>query len=554
MLLTAFVFPQSNLNNKYRLAKTFENSGNLEKAKKIYEELIAVQPNSNQYSNSLNELYLKLKEYDNSIQFLTNKIKQRPNDVSLYGMLGASYYLKGNHDKAIEVWDNGIKVNRNSLINYTIISNSAIQYRAFDIAIKYLEEGKERAKDPAQFSYQLAQIYTYTMEYGKAAKEYVDALILQPSQLGYVKRRMDTYLSAVGAIEESIEVVSENIDNNAVKELLSFLFKRNNQYDEAFQLEKEMVQNSDGVRIFNFANEAYQARQLAVASKAYSYLIETHPNSRFIPNSEVGFARTLEAKLDEEWMEGKNNWKPISTIDTLGAFKYYKVIETYKSILSFVNGELANESLYRIGNIYKNRFNNSAEAEKYYEKIISNSSLSKYFGKANIELAKIFIQFDKLPEAEIKLKRAMSSSQSEYNDKAEARFLIAKINFYENNFEKSLSVLSNIKEDLANNLSNDAIELGMIINVGKRDSINLSKFANADFLTTQQRLAEAETEYKILSENKNIFFINNISRYKYAELLIVQSKYDIAIEVLKELSDSQEMNIFADRSFYLLAQ
>ena len=148
----------------------------------------------------------------------------------------------------------------------------------------------------------------------------------------------------------------------------------------------------------------------------------------------------------------------------------------------------------------------------------------------------------------------MSSSQSEYNDKAEARFLIAKINFYENNFEKSLSVLSNIKEDLANNLSNDAIELGMIINVGKRDSINLSKFANADFLTTQQRLAEAETEYKILSENKNIFFINNISRYKYAELLIAQSKYDIAIEVLKELSDSQAMNIFEDRRFYLLAQ
>ena len=41
---------------------------------------------------------------------------------------------------------------------------------------------------------------------------------------------------------------------------------------------------------------------------------------------------------------------------------------------------------------------------------------------------------------------------------------------------------------------------------------------------------------------------------RYAEILIAQNKYPIAIEVLKELSESKELNIFADRSFYLLAQ
>jgi len=36
--------------------------------------------------------------------------------------------------------------------------------------------------------------------------------------------------------------------------------------------------------------------------------------------------------------------------------------------------------------------------------------------------------------------------------------------------------------------------------------------------------------------------------------LIAQNKYPVAIEVLKELSETKELNIFADKSFYLLAQ
>ncbi len=78
--------------------------------------------------------------------------------------------------------------------------------------------------------------------------------------------------------------------------------------------------------------------------------------------------RTLEAKLDKDWGDAKANWKPIKDIDTTGASKYNKVIETYKSILAFVNGELANESLFRIGEIYKNRLNDLLRAEEYFSK------------------------------------------------------------------------------------------------------------------------------------------------------------------------------------------
>lgn len=551
-----FLFSQTNLSNKYRLAKTYELSGKLEKAKIIFEELAAAKPMNIQYANSLNDIYLKLKEYDKSVLFLSNRIEIRPNDVSLYGMLGTTYYISGNSDKAVEAWDKGILLNNNSQINYTIISNYATQNRAFEISINYLEEGKSKATNPTQFSYQLAQIYSYTMSYGKAADEYCFALITQPSQLNYIQRRMETYLSAVGALDQTISAVEKYEENTTIKELLSFLYVKNNQFEDAFELTRELdkEKGGGGILIYNFASNSLRDSQFDVASDAFRYLIDKYPTSKFIPQSKVGFAKTLESKLDREWNKNQQNWKPVTAIDTTNSYKYISIIKTYESIISSTRGNLANEALFRIGNIYATKFLDFEKASEYFNKTLKNSSLSVYYGRANLELSKISLRLNNLDKAKKELQYVYASSKTEKKIKMEAKFLIAKIEFYQTNFEGSLSTLANINKDLSNDLSNDAIELSMIINIGKIDSLSLVSFAEGELNSEQNKFQDAEKIFKKLSENENLLFLKNISRIKYAEILVAQNKYPVAIEVLKELSEREEFNIFADRSFYLLAQ
>jgi len=305
-------------------------SGKLEKARAIFEELATAQPANIQYANSLNDIYLKLKEYDKSVLFLSNRIEIRPNDVSLYGMLGTTYYISGNTEKAVEAWNKGILLNNNSQINYTIISNYATQNRAFEIAIKYLEEGKSKATNPTQFSYQLAQIYSYTMSYDKAANEYCFALITQPTQLSYIQRRMETYLSAVGALEQTISAVEKYEENITIKELLSFLYVKDNRFEDAFKLTKELdkIKGGEGILIFNFASNSLRNSQFDVASDAFRYLMDEYPTSKFVPQSKVGFAKTLEAKSDKEWNKNQQNWKPLTVIDTTNSYKYIPITKT----------------------------------------------------------------------------------------------------------------------------------------------------------------------------------------------------------------------------------
>jgi len=551
-----FLFSQTNLSNKYRLGKTYEQSGKLEKAQVIFEELVVTAPTNIQYSNTLNSIYLKLKDYDKSILFLTDRIKIRPNDVSLYGMLGSTYYISGELEKAVEAWDKGVLLNKSSQINYTIISNYAVQNRAFEIAVKYLEEAKSKAKDPTQFSYQLAQIYSYSMSYGNAAEEYCFSLISNPNQLNYIQKRMETYLSAVGALEQSINVVKKYGEDTVIKELLSFLYIKNNQFDDAFELIKEIddEKGGDGILIYNFAFRAFQDSQFDVASVAFRYMMDEYPTSKYVPQSKVGYAKTLESKLDQDWNKNQQNWKPVAAIDTTNSHKYIPIIRTYESINSSSSGILANEALFRIGNIYATKFMDFEKATQYFNQTLKNSSLSIYYGRANLELSKISIRLNKLDQAKKELKNVFASSKTENKIKLEAKFLIAKIDFYQANFKGSLATLANINRDLSNDLSNDAIELSMIINLGITDSLNLVSFADAELKSVQKKYPTAEKIFKELSENENLLFLKNISRIKYAEILIAQNNYPIAIEVLKELSEREEFNIFADRSFYLLAQ
>ena len=550
------LFAQSNLNNKFRLGNSYEQSGKLEKAMKIYEDVVQQQPNNNQYSTALNNIYLKLKKYDLSISFLKKKIAKRPNDASLYGMLGATYFIKGDNSLAVKTWNKGLSVNNNSLINYTIISNYAIQNRAFEYSIKILTEAKSKTKNPAQFSYQLAQIYSYTMDYKNAAKEYCSVLSAQPSQLDYVKRRIEIYLSAVNALDETIKVVEECEKNNATKELLAFLYIRNKNFENAFELTKELEKSNggNGAIIFNFASELYQRKEYNIASKAYKYLLENYPKSRFFPQSKIGYAKTLEAKLDIDWNNRQDNWKPVFITDTSNAYKYYPIIDTYKSIIKSSKGEIENEAFFRIGLIYENRLMDYNKASKNFEKIITNSSLSRFSPKANFELGKIYVEMNKLNQGKEKFLSVIKNNRSDKTISGQSRFLLAKIELALGNIDKSLKLLSELNRDLSNDFANDAIGLSLAINLAKRKPTDLQTYAQADLAVYRGDFTTAEKKFKQLSDNNTLVLVNNIAKVKYTEILVAKNKYPEAIENLKQLSTTKEMNIFVDKSLYLLAQ
>ena len=377
LLITAFasllVLAQqpNDFNNKYVLAQSYLQGGQYDKAEQIFEELYKTQTANYQIFEGLNNSYVQLKKYDLSIILIESRLKTNPQDINLYGLLGSTYYLMGDDKKAFEVWDSSLDKVPNNETAYRILANYAIERRAFDKAIEYLKRGKAEAKTNNYFSYDLANLYSLTMQYKNAAEEYCSILDNSPAQLNSIQSRILSFINKPGALEQTIEAVkSYQSDKIEFKFLLATLYKEAKEYDKAFNLYEqiESVQDQQGYLLLNFANYLTGEKQFSKATQVYDEILSRFPNSPFISNVKLGYAKTLEATLDDDSTLNANDWKPYSRPFTLSNDKIEKVINAYSEIIkAYPNSEVANESLLRIADILLNKRDDPDEAQKYFQ-------------------------------------------------------------------------------------------------------------------------------------------------------------------------------------------
>lgn len=558
--LSAFLSAQAidNLNNKFRLAQSYEQSGDIEKAISIYKELMEVQPWNNQFLQSLNKLYLAQKDYQSSVELLSLKIQQTPADINSYGMLGSTYYIMGNNEKAFEVWESVLSSN-NHVTNYRIISNYAIQNRAFDKAIEYLNRGKEESNDPKLFSYDLANIYSLTMNYDKAMDEYCQLLIVSPEQLENIKRRISRFLTTDEFTEQSISVVknySVNEGGIVFYDLLASIYLQSKKFDEAFNTIKELDErkSDNGSTLYTFANTAFKENQFAIASDAFDLLMTRYPNSILIPRAKIGYAQTLKSKLDEKYSASTSSWKPYFPIDTAGAFEYNSIITAYREIVNtYPNTETATAANYAIGLIYKDKFNDLITAENIFKVLSDGSIISQIRPLANEQLALISIRNGMLEEAEKYFSTIIKNARANADSKIRAEFYKAKIALWQNNFEASLNHLNEITKDLSNDYANDAIELSILLGTLKTDSLNLSIYAKADLLVQQYKFSEAIIEFDKLAANPNLLLLNDLAKFRIAQIHLAMNNLPIALEKLQNIADSEVKSAYSDKALYLQA-
>jgi len=205
----------------------------------------------------LNNDYTQLKDYDASIVLIEDRMNISNSDINLYGMLGTTYYLKGDENKAFEIWDGALEKFPNNEAAYRVIANYAIEMRAFEKAIQYLKRGQDISSNPIYFAFDLANLYFITMQYKDATEEYCMILSRNNEQLDIVENKILSYISKPGALQTSIPVVEKYSSGGPInfKFLLARLYVQNKLYDKAYELyiEIDELQKAQGAQLLHFA-------------------------------------------------------------------------------------------------------------------------------------------------------------------------------------------------------------------------------------------------------------------------------------------------------------
>jgi tetratricopeptide (TPR) repeat protein len=558
IILFAFsLFAQQNSldQNQFMLAESYEQRGDFNKAVEIIETLNKKEPANIQYFNKLNALYLQLKRYDESVKIINARILLTPQDISLYGMLGSTYYTSGDRTKAYQVWDDAIDRFKTNQITLRIISNYVIDKRDFEKAIEYLNLGKESSQDPFLYSYDLGELYHITMRYRDAALEYCDLIKANPSQYQQIENKILSYINKPNALNETIEAVEKyKSDNLSFKYLLARLYIEKKEYIKAFDLYKEIdkKQNTNGSDLYSFGNFIYRDGEYKTASDVFKFLIDNYSNQQNTPLAKLGYAKTQEALFIQRYNSVTPEWKPFSFLPKIDEKEIKPVINAYEDIIkTYTHSEVGIEANLRIGILQSYYNNNSLESEKYFKLIVENYSTSKFTPLASIELGNIAIKQAKLDDAEKYFQSVVKSNRSTAEDKAFSNYQLARINSFKNNFDETRSYLLNVMGNLKDNNANDAIEFSILVNTAKNDSSNLSLYCKAEFLSEQKRFDEAKELYLQLSQNQQAFVFHSISKLRAAEMLIAKDDYLTAISNLSIIVEEAEKNIYADKALYL---
>ena len=195
LAVSGISFAQMDAGNRFILSQNYMQAGQLEKAKPVLEELYKSQPGNYEYFQALNNVYTQLKNYDASIALIEDRMNISNQDINLYGMLGTTYYLKGEEKKAFAIWDSVLEKFPDSEAACRIIANYAIQMRTFEKAIQYLKKGQDISSNPIFFAFDLANLYSVTMQYKDASEEYCYILSHNPDQLDIVENKILSYTS-----------------------------------------------------------------------------------------------------------------------------------------------------------------------------------------------------------------------------------------------------------------------------------------------------------------------------------------------------------------------
>jgi len=544
---------------KFSLAQSYEQIGDYNSAVKLYEELYQSDPANSMYINALYRIYTQLKNYAALVNILDERIKQSPDDIETYGMLGSTYYLMGNEEKAVEVWNRPFQSGNKNPMFYRVIGNYALERRAFEVAIDLYEQGKNSSDDKILYSFDLARLYSLTMQFEKAAQEYCYILSNQPSQQQVVEAHVFENINRPGALDAYVKVIEDCSDKNnlSFSFLLARLYSEKKSYQKAYEiyLYIDEVQSSKGRDLYNFARQMFSEKEYKLSAEVYKKISDLYPESPIISQASLGYARSLEASLLEEYEKSLPLWKAYFPLKRFESEETENVLSTFNVVVNlYKHSEPAYESILRTAIIKFYLLNDYEDARRLLEMIVKEAPLSQNSADAYLELGNIAVIEGNLDDAEKNFSAILKLLNANETQKNKAIYKLGKVNIYKSQFDEARKYLSQVLGNLKDNSANDALELLLLLNPQMSDSSNLVTYAQAEFLAEQKKFDEAAILYKRLADNQQAFILHTISSIKYGKMLIAVDNYQEAVAVLEGVSSEGEKNIYADKAVYLLGK
>lgn len=515
----------------------------------MYSELYKTSPDS-VYTDYLNTL-LDAGKFKQAEKLVEKKVEESPKmpNPGMNLELGMVYDRIGKPEKAKVQYDSIINMINGDDILTNNLAKAFTDANRDDYAIKTYETALQRLGNPPMYGRPLAMLYAKKGDLEKA----VDALLRGgPSVFMTSDQAKELLLEMLGTDQKKLQQVQKALvkkinlepSNNYYGEILTWVYTQKNDWEGALiQIEAIDERNREnGRRVFEFARSAVAAKQFEVANKAYDDIIAKGNESPYYVLSK---SEKLAAGLKQ--IELNNERKP-EDVAALAAL--------YDSFLVEFPKHYTQKTAADFATLHAVYGNNVKKAIAILEKAIAEPDTRKnMMGQFKLQLGDYYLLTGRIWDA------SLSYSQVEKEFKQEiiaedARFRNARLSFYRGDFDLAQKQLNILKSGTSNLISNDAIDLSVLIteNVEDSNTAPLHRFAAAGLLMFQNKDKEAEELIDSIMKAWPKHPLADDIVMMHATLATKHRDYTKALTYLKQVMDKYGKDVLGDDAVYRTAE
>jgi tetratricopeptide (TPR) repeat protein len=527
--------------SQFRIARKLMQADKYDRAAVILEKLYQIRPGSEQYYGELLQALLNLSRTDEALNLVKKQKMFDPLNPRYEIDYGSVIYNADRQKEAMKVWKTALDMHKNNVAVFTLVANAMLNQNLYDEAIDVYKMGYETHPERIYFLQNIANIYRSRFENSKALEFYLEYLEKAPNLYVATMRQVLSMDIEDNELEDLASLIAKEAKKfpeiPEIRILLAKFYQKYQAYKRALSVYESLEDNkSQGKYLLDFGRAMQADSLFELALRSYGTTIRRFPESPFLLTAYLGAARSnlelARSKNDQKFAE-----QAIVTINL--------VREKYPD-----HPKVAELSLVE-GLIYKEFFFDIDNAIRVFMMISDSYTRNpEIFEKASLLLGECYLMKGDLDEAEAAFKKIQSNTFA-----ANALILLAKIEFYRGNYSECKADLDRViqLQGTEGTVTNDALELQVLLAEAKSSPGILALYARADLLLFQDKKSEAISKLESALEKNPSLDLKARLLLKAARLSREIGKSIEAIDFCNKLISDSTMISYADEALFLMA-
>jgi tetratricopeptide (TPR) repeat protein len=540
-------------NQRYRLAKGYEEGNDLKNASRVYLELYQADTQSNVFFQGVLRTYTAMLRFKELLPIVEERAKRFSRDVALHALYANMLHRTGRPADAEGEWRVAVEIRPEDGETYRTIASSQVEVGAWDQAIETYGEGRIRTNDPYAFAQEMAAIYGRSGKYEEATREYLGLLDTGRDKLPEVMAAMSSITNTLDATDKAINVVRKRLesrpDYQPYLELLSWLYNERGDDEGVLEAAKflDKQRHTNGTAVYSVADRALREGRYPLAIKALDFFQATYPVSNPLSSLVMlTYARALEANFRSLGRPTGNECEELAT-------RYEKIITQDRGT------PLAAEAIVQLARL---RADDLDETDKGIELLVA---LRRDYPKSEAEregsllLGDLYLRQGDTAAARVIFtglevrSGAINGSPDRIADIATLRQ--GESEFYQGHIDRAAQVFSGLSNDPTNEVANDALIYLFLINEnrGNRDSA-LVYYAAGRFKVVRHRWKEAIEEFNRTVASARGGSLSDDATYWRADAERRSGQHELAVKTLLGLVSASPDGIYSDKALFRAAE